>query len=423
MRGDIALREEQANAIKEILMKLEKKLSVPDLEHMPKPDPARAGRQKIILLALLALLVVASLAYWLTRDDATREQWRKEAAQTIDDATKGTSLEGVGDLLRTPPPPLPSTVISPPTAPGTLAGQNVQGAVPGSGASSGAGDKASLLPNADGAPQALPKVTEDSRVRPQFITDLAAYFVSRFKPGRTSGTLRVSVQEINQRYGIRLPGLAVDDKGGRAALLRYAFHPTMLQGLYGLYADRFLGELDSEAAKKSLSPEQTRQLHMALSGRLVIWAGALEGIVALPDLGQRLENMEKLSQAVMDVNTQMAEAVFALDQLRESGASKTQQATAQLRVDGLSARYRRALDDVAAAQRTLLGAIRQRGGQVMNDEDLLFVAQWVDRRRRQDPQSAASTQSVANILRDMAQRSASASPTAIPPQPTQGLAQ
>ena len=155
---------------------------------------------------------------------------------------------------------------------------------------------------------------------------------------------------------------------------------------------------------------------MAMAGRLVLLAGALEGVASVPNLDARLREEEKASQVVVDINAQMAEAVFAVDQLRENNAADSQVSTAQLRVDGLSARYRRALEERAALQRTLVAAIRQGGGQALDDDSLLFVAQWVDRRLRTDPQALASVQAAAGILRDLARRSAQAG-TGTAPQP------
>lgn len=250
-----------------------------------------------------------------------------------------------------------------------------------------------------------PKVTADSKVRPDFVEDLAAYLVSRYKPGPRGGSLAVSVQSVNQRYGVKLAGQA---EGGRAGLLRYAFHPTMLQSLYALYVDRFMAALDREAAAKALSPEQNREMHMALAGRFVMLAGALEGVASVPDLGKRIKGLEQISQNVVDINSQMTAAVFDLDQLRENRASQPEIATTQLRVDGLSARYRRALEERAAAQRALVAAIRKGGGQALDDDSLLFVAYWVDRRLREGPQALASVQSAAAVLRDLARRCAQA---------------
>lgn len=384
-------------------MKLERKpLDVPDIMNMPKPRPARAGARKAVVLAVLAVILLSGAAYWLTRDKSTREQWKEKAADVINNATNGTILAGVGDVLRESPPPPPISVVSPPTSPGTLAGQTVQGSVASPVDSSVAGQ-----PGQQPVVQMPQKVTEDSHVRLEVVEDLAAFIVSRFKPGPQTGTLNVSVQALNQRYGAKMGGMS-DGKGGRDALLRYAFHPTMLRGLYGLYADRFLDAVNRDAASKGFAPDQIRQLHMAMAGRFVLLAGALEGVASVPNLAARMRDEDKASQVVVDINAQMAEAVFAVDQLRENNAADSQISTAQLRVDGLSARYRRALEERAALQRALVAAIRQGGGQALDDDSLLFVAQWVDRRLRKDPQALASVQASAGILRDLARRSAQA---------------
>lgn len=405
-------------------MKLEKKApQVPDIMNLPKPRPGRGGGLKLVVLALLAVLVVGGAAFWLTRDKETRDQWRDQAAAAIDNATDGTPLAGVSDLLRDAPPPPPPSVTSPSTAPGTFAGQNVQGTV-GSpvdtslppGQAGLAGNASGGLPGPDSGQPVVPKVTADSKIRPDFVEDLAAYLVSRYKPGPGGGSLSASVQSVNQRYGSKMTGLA---GGGRDALLRYAFHPTMLQSLYALYVDRFMAALGREASAKGLTPEQARQMFMLLAGRFVMVAGGLEGVAAVPDLSKRLKGLEQLAQAAVDINAQMTVAVFDLDQLRESKAPASRISTAQLRVDGLSARYRRALEERGTAQRALVAAIRKGGGQALDEDSLLFLAHWVERRLRQDPQALASVQSAAGILRDLARRCAQAG-SGTPAQPAPG---
>ncbi|MGE9985833.1 hypothetical protein [Desulfovibrio sp. SGI.169] len=392
-------------------MKLEKKKpEVPDVMNLPKPRPDKGGGRKAGVLALAAALAVGGAAFWLTREPSVRNLWREQAAGVIDNATSGTPLAGVGDLLREGPPPPPPSVTSPSTAPGTLAGQNVQGTVgapvdtslpPGqSGLADGTG-----LPGQAGQEGVASRVTADSRLRPDFVEDLAAYLVSRYRPGPRGGSLNVSVQGVNQRYGVKMAGEA---GGGRAGLLRYVFHPTMLQSLYALYVDRFMAALDREATAKSLSAEQNRQMHMALAGRFVTLAGALEGVASTPDMRKRIKGLEQISQNALDINARMTTAVFDLDQLRENSASQSEITATQLRVDGLSARYRRALEERGAAQRALVAAVRKGGGQALDDDSLLFVAYWVDRRMQEGPQAAASVQSAASVLRDLARRCAQA---------------
>lgn len=379
-------------------------------EALPRPKPGSGGH-KLSLLAVLAILLVGAAAFWLSREPATRADLRERAASFVDSLADGTPLAGLGDIFRTPPPPPPASVLTPSTAPGTLAGRSVQGTVPApvdtGPAGAAAGAEAAADRNAAGAeepqPGFVPPVTEDSRVRPGYVAELAAWLVSRYRPGPRGGTLAVSVQSLNQRCGVAQAGMA---EGGRAGLLRYAFHPSMIQGLYALYVRRFLDDLDSAARRRGLDETQNRQFHLALAGRAVMLAGALEGVASVPDMSRRLAQVEQLAQNAVEINAQMATATFELDELRAADAPRQELAAGQLRVDGLSARYRRALDEQAGAQRALVAAIRKGGGQGMDDDSLFFVANWVERRLQGDPEAIASVRSAAGVLRDLARRCA-----------------
>ncbi|MBQ9405618.1 MAG: hypothetical protein IJU37_02645 [Desulfovibrio sp.] len=414
-------------------MVLEKNLLDGSPAVLPQPDPGGAGRRTICLLATLAVLLVGSAAFWLTRDDATRLRWREEAANALNTATEGTALAGVGNVLRAAPPPLPEAVVKPMTLPGTLAGQTVQGPVAPTGSStahitasqtvaaSGSNDAvvAAQMPSKQGesvqsgqgspagneAVATLPRVTEDSRVRPHVVEDLAAWLVSRYKDGGRTGTLNVSVQSLNQRYGAMLVTASSQGRGGRDALMRYAFHPTMLRGLYNLYVVRFLEALNREAVARGFTPRQIGQFRSALAGRMAQLADALEGVASMTGLLARLEAVDKAAQDVTNINAHMADVLFELQQLRENRATGAQISTLALRAEGLAARYRRALDIQTKTERTLVAAIRQTGGGLLDDDTLLFLARWVGRRVKQDAQALDSVHAAAGILRDFVQRS------------------
>ena len=411
-------------------------------EALPEPEPGRGGR-KLWIVVVLAILLLAGAAWWLSRDDATRGDLREKAASYVDGITQGTPLAGIGNVFRTAPPPPPPSVTHPATEPGTLAGRNVQGTVPApvdtglpygaggadagggagspGGADGAAGADAALSgqPGAEGAlPGYVPPVTEDSRVRAGFVAELANWLAARYRPGPRGGTLAVTLQALNQRLGVAQAGMVA---GGRAGLLRYAFHPSMIQGLYNLYVGRFLQDLDDAAKRRGLDEAQNRQFHLALAGRAVILAGALEGVASLPDMAAQLAHVEKLAQNAVDINAQMAQAVFELDEKRAANAPRQELATGQLRVDGLAARYRRALDEQDTAQRALVAAIRKGGGQGMDDDSLLFVAHWVERRLAADRDALASVRAAASVLRDLGRRcaeiGAGAPRSPEPPQP------
>ena len=408
-------------------MKTERRtLPATDISELPKPRPGRSGF-RLGLLAVLALLVVSAAAYWLTRDDETREALRKQAVTAIDKATEGTPFAGVSTILTPPPPPPPPAVLNPPTAPGTLSGPVVQGAT-------GTPVDTSMMPGApqDGGPQVVaPKVVEDTRVRFGFVDDLAAYLVESYTPGARGGSLTISPQSLNSRYGVNLTGLDGGAQGGREGVLHYAFHPTMLHGLYNLYVERFLEAvtLESQLPHKgrTLTQAQARQMYMVFAGRLVTTAAALDAILKVPDLRAQLDLLQAKADAVRDIGGQMTGAVYELDNQRQQGATEAELAAAQLAVDSLGTRYRKAVDEQAAVRRDLVNSVRTHGAQGMDEDTVLFMARWVDRRLRQNPDAHAAVHAGIGILRDLGRRFAQGGASGVlvqprpaaPQQPTQ----
>jgi hypothetical protein len=393
-------------------------------DKLPTPSSKTAGGGKLVSVTIAALLLVGGAAFWLTRDGETRDALREQATAALDSLTQDMPLASLGDSLRGARPAAPHAGYPQNRGAGGGAGTFgpvVQGAVaapldrslPPEGSAAQTSPVVVVSPSgpagASPSPQAAPpRVTADTTVRPDFIEDLAAYIVSRYSPGQRQGSLSLGIQGINQRYGTKMTGLADggQSQGNRAGILRYVFSPAMIQGLYGLYVDRFLEALRERSAGKFFTPEQTRQLFMALAGRSVMLAGGLEGVAALPDLGGRLKKLEQVSRNVVSVNSEIMQVVFELDQLRESQAPRGRIDGAQARLDVLGARYRKALEERGAAQRALVADIRKGGGQSLDDDTLLFLAHWVERRLRDTPQPLISTRSAAGVLRDLARRCA-----------------
>lgn len=393
---------------------------------MPQPKPGRAGGFKAWFWAIFAVSVLACVAFWLFSKPEKRDEWRGQAADMINDAAKGTPLAGIGNILRDTPPPLPPQIISPRTEAGTLSGRQVTGTIASpvdlgvhsaNGASANNTGNSRQLnpalalgqetasPNNPMAPvfspEPVPPATEDARVRPGYLADLANWLASRYKPGANGGSLALNVQSLNHMGGV---SIAQKTQGGRQGLLRYAFNPDMLNGLYRIYIDRFMADLNAAANKKGFDARENRNFHLAIAGRASVMASALEGIMNVQDLGKRLADMDNLAQKSVEINAQLANAVFELDELRQQKAAENQLSTTQMRVDGLSARYRRAVEDHAAAQRALAAQIRKTSGIGMDEESLLFMAAWVERRISAGDSARAAVVTCVEILRDLARR-------------------
>lgn len=418
------------------------KLSFQNGAEEKMPAPEKSGSLKLIIFALLAVVTVGGAAYWLMQTPESKEEMRNHAADIVNNAVSETPLAGIGETLRVSPPPPPLSVTHPATAPGTLAGQNVTGTIgspidlessspnmaqeggvvsnglnfgsqseqPVNNADNAANQAAfnqeALLgtgQNANENTAQFPenRITEDQEIPPKYVAELAQWLVKRYQPA--SRSLNVSIQNLNQFGGITI---ANQTKGGRAALLRYVFQPSMVKGLYELYVNRLMTDMDEYAQKRGLSQSQTKQFYMALAGKSVLWGTALEGILQVNDLKTRLNRIEDLAQKTVDINMQLTNSVFELDELRERKAAQTSIQAAQLRVDGITARYRRATEDHMNAQRALVNEIRKNTGQSLDSDTLLFLAAWIERRVQNNGEGRNAVQNCAAVLRDFGRRCA-----------------
>lgn len=398
--------------------------------NMPAPSTARGGAGRAIFWSIMAVILLAAAWWWLNMPAERKGILRDAAAETVNDALNGTPLAGAGDILRESPQPPPPQVVTPLTETGTLSGRRITGTIAspiGTGSSQTwqsrqDGDLASTRPVGEGmlAPgvaggaegntfsqEYMPPVKEDPTVRSTYLADLAQWLADRYRPGPSGGTLSVDARNINQLCGVELAARA---KGGRSALLRYAFQPSMIQGLYNLYINQFMSDLDSAAKKRGFDENQTRDFHKALAGRVIVVANALDGIMEIPDLAKKLGDIDAASRKAVDMNAQLAAAVGELDELRAAKAPAQQINASQMRVDGITARYLRAMDDHAAAQTSLANAIRKQGGQAMDQDSLLFMAAWVERRMASGGNAAASIRGMSDVLRDLARRCSRGAP-------------
>lgn len=394
----------------------------------PLPRPRRAGVGKgLVAAALLAVLAVIAAGYWATRDEEQRNTLRRDAAAFLRRGTQGTPLEGVIAGLLPADEPLTDVsgasaggraeppVLLPPSEDGSLAGRAILAP---------AAPPPAVAPD---TPPVPPQLRSDDRVTPAFVADLARFFVAQHAPAGGEGPLPLSVQQLNQHYGSRLTGLAAggaDARARRAALLRYAFHPAMLQALYAIYADRFLDAVIKEAMHpaggRGLSEAQTRRLCLAVGGRLVLLAGALDGVRKTLDMRGLLATVEARAQDAQTALERMQEATFRLDEAR--GGDAVAAARARIVADKEAAAYRSALQGRDEARRAIASAVRRAGGQGLDDATLIYLAEWVDRRLQADAGAGEAVAVAARLLRDLGRRFAQAGTQGLPEPLEQRLA-
>ncbi len=411
-------------------------------KNLPEPSAKRGSALKLGIITALVVAITGAGLYWLSRDEEGKEEIKTAIKENVDTVIKDTPLEGVSEYISPPPPPPPSGT-PPVTAPGTVAGQTIQGNLTspetsleaqtatddsaiteaiGASDTLGATDSTNTheqTQDTDIAAEAkqaterapatpiLPKVQEDAKVPAPFVDDMAQFFVRQYKPGKGTS---LSLASLNMRYGEKMhmlmPEGSQDVFSARAALLRYAFNPPMLNALYGLYANRFLDAMELAASQpekgKPLNPLELSNMFKAYASECRTASGIFEGISKMPDFTTRMENIASLTQSSLDIHASMTSAVFDLDTAREEKNTAAADA-AQARIDDLNAQYQQALFERQGARDAFVRLVRRNGlaANKADADDILFVAAWLERRKSKSDDILESAAAVAQILDSM----------------------
>ncbi len=417
-----------------------------DMQSLPKPAKGRGGAVKLGMYTLAALLITSASLYWLSRDEEDKKNITSSVKENVEIVIKDTPLqEVVGSYLDDTSPP-PTSITRPQTAPGTLAGQNVQAkmsAPPSTTAQTQdpKSDNASLdanqnadlntglnagqnttqensslsasLASLESSSQApapapstplVPTVKQDSKIPLTFVDDMASWLVSRYKP--KSGISR-NLSTANLRYGQKMHSLPQESsnvQSSRAALLRYAFNSTMMTALYNLYADHFVQSMAAAAQNKVQNSSKT--ILQGYAADFNTLGSVLQSLGSMDDFTLRMQAIEKSVSETLNIHNKLTEAIFAFDSAVEEKKSDVAE-TLQLRIDSLNAQYQRSLHNRTLATESLMAAVRQKNPAAlsMDGDSILFLAQWLERRIDQGQSSSAvqkSAHTAGTLLQDLA---------------------
>ena len=362
-------------------------------------EPSHKGHHGLALLILILLAGVV-VWFWLARDPEAREEFSNRMANLRESA-----INLAADLMsRTTTPPSPPDV-------GAVAGNSLPGAPPKYRSPietpaeldealaeqrpvqpGGAEVRGPVAPGEQVPPDAGRK--DDQVVRIAFIDDLASWLVSHYVPAATpgrSGRLSASLQGANLRYGMGMTGLAWigdDLPAGRTAALNHLFTPGMLDAIYRLYVDRFMEAVNRSAATplpsgEALSPAQRSEFFKLYARQFRGVAGALQALASMPDFNRQMENLSAAAQRVVDTNAQYSE-------LRQQMAAKRQQ-------------YQQAVIAREQAKSAFVQALKRTPeARYLDDDALLFIASWIDRRTHNNPEKLTAAGQAANLFRDLA---------------------
>ena len=323
------------------------------------------------------LLCVILCCLFLALSSAPRDR----LATLLDSATKGTPLEGLGQYIRSADKdldhpkgggemryPADGGVAFLPEGSYTREGKNIVG-----------------------------RVLEDSNLKKDFIWDIARYLVASYTPGPSPSLC--SLREINAYLGGRIN---IQAHGGRSAMLRYVFQPTMLRGLYHLYVEYLFDTFGYLLRKKHTSAEIS-VFYGLLETRIGDMARAITAILSIPEVGQTLEAYEKFDDIVDETNAQLAVDAYdaSTDGRRSEDAPPNKTIPDDLALATLRDKVRDAELSREQALRQMVAATGLEQDEFLTDDTVLFLAQWVKRRLEADENGDEALRSAVQILYDL----------------------
>jgi hypothetical protein len=240
-------------------------------------------------------------------------------------------------------------------------------------------------PGADAGPDLVLRSGRDSVVDIPFIEDLAAFLAASYWPtgthpqARSRGITTASLKWINLKYGGQLQGFRVNRDSvpeERARVLGYLYMPSMIQGLYTLYHERFFSILERDALAQKRGPEKTPFTNSHMADMFSLYAGMARGLsgsisayAGTPDIRDRIRFYAAASDAATAAYMRFSEV--------PPGASGRDHA-ARLYQEAVIKREQQR-ENVAAALR------RSADSGNLDSDSLVYAALWLYRRGEARP--------------------------------------
>ena len=254
------------------------------------------------------------------------------------------------------------------------------------------------------------EVREDAVVTRGFVRDLAFWMVSNYTPssyegreGRTEMTLR----KTNARYSSSqdLRSTERDALKARTSILRYVFSPGMLEALYLMYSPEFLEELEKAAgqSRRTLNGKLKADVFKVYAAQMKRVSSALDAASQL-DIADLVRPMRRAAATEESASEDFARAYNAHSEARDAGQADIMAEQSDRMVQ--SARLASEFDaKKEQAGRVVVRTLRQKAqGVTLDDDDLLFLAEWLDRREASPEATAAAARVCRRMAEDMARR-------------------
>ena len=227
------------------------------------------------------------------------------------------------------------------------------------------------------------------------VQDLAKFLADNYWPAgthpraRRRGISTATLKWANAIFGARLQGFSVDRNKipqERLRVLNYAFMPSMMRGLYDVYAERFLDALERQALSRRFGPGNRPPSKAELAEMYSLYATMAKGLAGTARAYADTPGARSLARSCVEADEQAEEA-----NRRFIGAARD---NAPARA-ALERQYRAAILRREQQRDALALALRAKGTQGLDNESVVYAALWLYRRGEG---AQAATRALADVL-------------------------
>lgn len=289
----------------------------------------------------------------------------------------------------TEPSTLVPPLVSPPELQGTVANSKTDGKVIRLTVEDS--DNAELPPQSILGTQTIAdgiaiSSSQDTVIPFSLVQDIARDVVNGYWPQGThvlavsSGAITTNFALLNTRYGMAMNGKYATSGGsgnGRQRILDYVLMPSMVEGLYRLYAERFIRLVNHEAkarlymrqgAAQHLENAELGEMYGLYARSLRNHAGCVRAFMSSPEIRY---NTEKFILAEHEANSAYMEYQ---EQSLDGGAGSPE-------LHKSEHQYRMKVAQRESARQSLSASFRRfTDTRNMDTNDLVFLAKWLNRR-------------------------------------------
>ena len=223
---------------------------------------------------------------------------------------------------------------------------------------------------------------QDPIITNVFVQKLANLLVDNYNKNKKDSSLNAI--KASQHFGVTMQGLL--HPNGRQGVLKYAYHPRMIQTLSEFIGPNLISEMSYTAKSQGFNAKQKQEMFHYYAARVTNTAVILGAILNTKELDKQIPNYIEIEQKLKKKKEEFAQTLidFEITKQKKQGTKRLE---AKL---GKISREANAIEvKLQASHNRIISSISKNAPNLSKQKELLGLALWVNRRNDRNASLAA----------------------------------